>query len=72
MRYMTKLFGKPLRAIGTKMCEKSYIGQELNLDGKNPMDWAIRSQAPKTRYDKGMEKVQRLNGCGSEVIDHHQ
>jgi hypothetical protein len=27
--------------------------------------WAIRSQAPKTRYDKGMEKVQRLNGSGS-------
>lgn len=34
--------------------------------GKNPKDWVIRSQAPKPVTDKGMEKVQRLNGCGSE------
>ena len=36
------------------------------------VDWATRSQAPKPANDEGTEKVQRLNGSGSEVIRHHQ
>lgn len=34
--------------------------------GKNPSDWATSSQAPKAAIDEAMEKVQRLDGFGSE------
>ena len=45
--------------------------------GKNPSDevklkWAIRSQAPKINMTKIMEKVQRLNGFGSERFSQPQ
>jgi hypothetical protein len=33
--------------------------------GENLYQRAISSQAPKTRYGKSMEKVQRLDGYGS-------
>lgn len=33
---------------------------------------AIRSQNPKVANDKTKDAVQRLNGSGSEMIDHHQ
>jgi hypothetical protein len=35
------------------------------------LKWAIRSQDPTSVIDKDMGKVQRLDGSGSEVIDHH-
>jgi hypothetical protein len=31
-------------------------------NGKNVMDWAIRSQDPKLVYDESKGKVQRLDG----------
>jgi hypothetical protein len=44
---------------------ETHIWPRLELGyGKKVKDWVIRSQAPVARYDKSMEKVQRLNGCG--------
>ena len=42
-------------------------------NGKNAKAWTIRIQAPKSHRDKqshrqDMEKVQRLDGCGSSGI----
>lgn len=39
-------------------------------NGNNVKNWTIRSQAPKFRYIylMNMEKVQRLDGSGSEII----
>lgn len=58
-----------------------YFWRRLELRyGKNPEDnndfvshlkWAIRSQDPKSDTDQDMGKVQRLNGSGPEVTDHH-
>jgi hypothetical protein len=36
--------------------------------GKKAKDWVIRSQASNPVMVKGMEKVQRLNVCGSHMI----
>lgn len=36
------------------------------------LKWAIRSQDPKPGTDKGMGKIQRLNGSGSEMASPHQ
>lgn len=38
----------------------------------NYLKWAIRSQDPKIDIDKIMDKVQRLDVSGSEMISHHQ
>lgn len=49
--------------------------------GNNPKDnedfisllkWAIRSQNPNSDSDEDKGEVQRLDGSGSEVTNHHQ
>lgn len=63
--------GKLLRALSPKPSWKHGGGQVNSLGyGNNDKDWTIRSQAPKFATDKNMEKVQRLDGCGVDEIDH--
>ena len=76
--------GDSLRALATTpMLETTVGGSQLiaEPDGKKARDWVIRSQAPNLAmnlgsntkvYDKSMGKVQRLDDCGSEGINHPQ
>ena len=80
--HTTKLTGNPYRAFATTLLsETTDRGPQLIAvpNGKKVKDWAIRSQAPKSDmnfgsntkvYDKDMGKVQRLDDCGSEGINH--
>lgn len=73
--------GKPLKLLWYKANYESSWWQRVELwycnnptdeDVKRHLKWAIRSQDPKPDIDKGMGKIQRLNGSGSEVASPHQ
>lgn len=75
--------GKPLKHIQYQTTVEKHWWQRLELwYGKNLYDdetcihtrylkWAIRSQDPNVNNDKTMDKVQRLNGSGSDMFDQH-
>jgi hypothetical protein len=67
-----KLRGLP-KACATNSLLKNNEGWEMNSDTvkmhkDDEEKWIIRSQAP-TVFNKTMEKVQRLNGSGSESFN---